>query len=328
MKQISNVLCAVSLLAMVSCSNKSEEAATIRLTSVEADIEGTPLTRMSNTSFDKEDAIGISVVASDDYLTTGDNVKYVTLNGDGKFDADEDPICYADDKTASFIAYYPYTESENISDGKISVNTTKQADQKEFDYLYGTTNGSMNNVRGIRITFTHRMAKITFNIKAGNGVSADDIPSKLGSTYRVEGLKLTGTFNSLNGTAEVAEDAKASTLTPSIENTSIIILPQSPEEDLALAITYNGVDYTTTAAVPEGGFVAGNNYLYNVTVDLKSVRVSNSTIIDWNPKEQDGVNAQFPYEMEDETDDFDFSWGEEYNFDVEEDEDVEKDETE
>jgi hypothetical protein len=292
--KLKNILFATAAATLTACTNDSDGIVAELPLTVDANISGAVTTRMYNTTWEANDSIGISVSNNNGGLTSGTNMKYITTAGDGKFTSTT-PIYFKDTKTVAFSAYYPYTDSTNISSSNlITVSTADQSKQKTFDYLFGTGSGTLVNTGGIPMTFDHMMAKITFKISAGNGASADNsFSDNLGATYKVKGLKHTGTFKVTDGsTAVTATDA--ADLSVNKDTASIIILPQTPTE-LKLVVTYNSTDYTATVTVPDGGFQAKNNYIYSVKVNETGLVVSSSTINNWTDSPQADADAEYEY---------------------------------
>jgi hypothetical protein len=293
---------------------------------VNANITDVSNTRVGTTSFDVDDVIGVSVKSNNNGLTVGTNVKYTaeavtssdSNNGKIVFKSTS-PIYFADGKTVTFSAYYPYNADVKSGSTAITLNTTGQtasdAKQSDYDFLYAEKDGSVADKDGISMTFSHKMAKLTFTFVAGSGVKDDtSFFTNFTGTYKVEGLKHNGKFDTADGTTSFATDAKAEDITPAVpaqntevtgsketKSSSIIIYPQSPET-VKVTLTYNGVGYIATLGLPTDGFTAGNNYAYTVTLNQTGLTISEASITDWVTKDQTGVNAEYeyPYDIKDQ----------------------------
>ena len=97
-----------------------------------------------------------------------------------------------------------------------------------IDFLYATTEAGRNNP-DVNFAFSHQMSRIDFSFEGKDGLTLDDI------TYTLIGLKLKGTFNTIDGTTAVVEDAPALALSQKVmagENmrTSLIVFPQKVSE--------------------------------------------------------------------------------------------------
>jgi hypothetical protein len=325
-----NLVLAVAALALAACNNENEAVVTPVALTVNANITDVSNTRVGTTSFDANDVIGVSVKSNNNYdgLTEGTNVKYTaeavssTDSNNGKIVfKSTTPIYFADGKTVTFSAYYPYNADVKSGSTAITLNTTGQtatdAKQSDYDFLYAEADGSVADKDGISMTFSHKMAKLTFTFVAGSGVKDDaDFFKNFTGTYKVEGLKHDGKFDTADGSTSFATDAKAEDITPAVpgENTavtngketnpsSIIIYPQTPEDKtVKVTLTYNEVAYIATLGLPTDGFTAGNNYAYTVTLNQTGLTISESTIVDWVTKDQTGVDAEYeyPYDIKDQ----------------------------
>jgi hypothetical protein len=323
-----NLVLAVAAFALAACNNENEAVMTPVALTVNANITDVSNTRVGTTSFDAADVIGVSVKNNNSGLTEGTNVKYTaeavssTDSNNGKIVfKSTSPIYFADGKTVTFSAYYPYNADVTDKATAISLNTTGQTEstQSDYDFLYAEADGSVADKDGISMTFKHKMAKLTFTFVAGSGVKSDDNfftnLTKAG-TYKVEGLKHNGKFDTADGTTTIASDAKAEDITPTVpaqntevtgsketKSSSIIIYPQSPEaKTVKVTLTYNDVAYIATLGLPTDGFTAGNNYAYTVTLNQTGLTISEASITDWVTKDQTGVNAEYeyPYDIKDQ----------------------------
>jgi hypothetical protein len=324
-----NLVLAVAALALAACNNENEAVMTPVALTVNANITDVSNTRVGTTSFDATDVIGVSVKSNNNGLTEGTNRKYTaeavtssdSNNGKIVFKS-TNPIYFADGKTVTFSAYYPYNADVKSGSTAITLNTTGQtasdAKQSDYDFLYAEKDGSVADKDGISMTFSHKMAKLTFTFVAGSGVKDDaNFFKNFTGTYKVEGLKHDGKFDTADGSTTIATDAKAEDITPAVpgenknaaegsvetESSSIIIYPQSPEDKtVKVTLTYNDVAYIATLGLPSDGFTAGNNYAYTVTLNQTGLTISEASITDWVRKDQTGVNAEYeyPYDIKDQ----------------------------
>jgi hypothetical protein len=308
--KLKSIFFAATALTLAACSNESETGADalVALT-VNANIEEQVTSRATETAFEKDDAIGISVTSSSsETATTGTNVKYVSSDG-SKFAVatNVDPIYFKDNKTVSFSAYYPYSADVTSSSTTLSPSTKYQDKQAEFDFLYGTGSGDISSSAkgGIEMSFKHVMSKLTFTLAAGTGIGNETtLKSGLSTTYKISGLIQDGSFDTAKGVATTStsattvddweislptEDGNISSLV-----SSLILYPQSPGT-LTIALTFNNVTYTASVTAPSSGFIAGNNYTYTLTLNQTGLTVSKSTITAWSTQNQTGVNAEYEY---------------------------------
>ena len=282
-------------LALVACNNDNEnlngDPVAAQFT---ADIA--PATRASGTTWTAGDRIGITDIGNDSQYG---NVPFILKNG--KFEAEGKVIYIEDTKTHTFRAYYPY----NAVGGILTATTdaTAQQNQPAIDFLFasGATGDKSNPVvsftdktakGGEDNSFHHRMSQITLTFEAGDGVDFSVVKPE---RYTLDGLILTGTFNTADGIATADDGAQAEALAMELADgnltSSVILFPQTTAS-LPLVVNYNGEEYHATFTVPEGALQAGNNYTYTVKVHNKAVEVSKATITPWHDVEGGNASAE------------------------------------
>lgn len=186
-------MCAVAALLMTACSNEEDTGISspveARFTASIADVA---VTRAANTSWDKGDRIGITGKTG---AKTYTNIGYCTPDGDGKFEPINEAatIYYQDKNWVSFTAYYPYTEG--AKNPTLSANTKDQQSQKNFDFLYGTGGGAVED--DAELTFKHKMAKLVLHVVAGKDVTKADIEKATLSIGNF--MYFDGSFDASNG---------------------------------------------------------------------------------------------------------------------------------
>ena len=280
---------ALALLAgaMVSCSTE-DTAPTTANGKVAVQFTGgiSVNTRASGTTWDNGDRIGITDIGNDSQYG---NVPFILKNG--KFEAEGKVIYIEDAKTHTFRAYYPY----NAAGGILTATTdaTAQQNQPAIDFLFasGATGDKNNPVvsftdktakGGEDNSFHHRMSQITLTFEAGDGVNFSVVKPE---RYTLDGLLLTGTFNTADGIATADNGLQTGELTMNLADgnltSSIILFPQTVAS-LPLVVNYKGQEYHATLTMPEGALQAGNNYTYTVKVRNKVLEVSEATIAKWN----------------------------------------------
>ena len=285
---------ATLVLALAACNNDNEN---LNGDPVAAQFTANiaPATRASGTTWTGGDRIGITDIGNDSQYG---NVPFILKNG--KFEAEGKVIYIEDTKTHTFRAYYPY----NAAGGILAATTdaTAQQNQPAIDFLFasGATGDKNNPVvsftdktakGGEDNSFHHRMSQITLTFEAGAGVDFSVVKPE---RYTLDGLKLTGTFNTADGIATADNGAQTGELTMELADgnltSSVILFPQT-KASIGLSVYYNSQPYTATLTIPDGALKAGNNYTYTVTVRNKDLSISSATISDWNPVNGGNVNA-------------------------------------
>ena len=271
-------------LALAACNNDNEilngDPVAAQFT---ADIA--LATRASGTTWDNGDRIGITDIGND---TQYGNVPFILKNG--KFEAEGKVIYFEDTKTHTFRAYYPY----NAAGGILTATTdaTAQQNQPAIDFLFasGATGDKNNPVvsftdktakGGEDNSFHHRMSQITLTFEAGDGVNFSVVKPE---RYTLDGLLLTGTFNTADGIATADNGLQTGELTMNLADgnltSSIILFPQTVAS-LPLVVNYKGQEYHATLTMPDGALLAGNNYTYTVKVNATGLTLEGCTIGSW-----------------------------------------------
>lgn len=324
MKQIRNyslLASAMLTFAFTACNNNEIETIPYEgpvPVQVIAGIDGA-MTRASDTSWEKGDAIGISC-SSTNNVTKYDNMKYVTANGDGTFTHYDgttenlaNGIFFQGTSPVTFSAYYPFTGTEGSkpgTDGKISGNTGSQStNQNKIDYLYAgglTTTYETPTISfsGTDTKFKHKMArlKLVLETSADAGFSADDVK---GGTYVLGGLKHEGTFNVTDGTAEAAsnvtavDDWSVSDKCPSVyangqRTYTMILYPQTVTKALPFTATISSQNYKNEADIKftDNKLLAGTSYTFTITIKKDKLVVSGCTIEGWGTEQTGSGDAK------------------------------------
>lgn len=295
-------------LALAACTNDNEPTAPDNgpmAAQVNASIEGTT-TRASGTEWAVGDQIGISSVSSG--LTQYENIPY---RYDGSEFSPTDVAIYYQEaqEQVTFNAYYPFDGSTGTMPASIPATTTADDQtaekQPKIDFLFA--NGAMGSKANPTVNFTgnnafhHCMSQITLTFIEGSDMN---FPGSL-SGYKLKGLKLSGEFNSSNGTTqtkgEMADlDIELSDVeTENVDNKNqytaspVILYPQDMNGTIGIEVTVDGETYSATLTIPgnKKALEAGNNYTWPVTVSKTGMSVGQAEIWDWTPVQGDGTTA-------------------------------------
>ena len=219
-------------LALAACNNDNEILNNDGPVAARFIADIAPATRASGTTWTGGDRIGVTDIGND---TRYGNVPFILKYG--KFEAEEKVIYIEDVKTHTFRAYYPY----NAAGGTLAATTdaTAQQNQPAIDFLFasGATGDKNSPVvsftdktdkGGADNSFHHRMSRITLTFEAGDGVDFSMIKPE---RYTLDGLILTGTFNTADGIATADDGAQTGELTMELADgnltSSVILFPQT-----------------------------------------------------------------------------------------------------
>lgn len=278
----------VAAVAMTSCSNdidfgSSSEGSKLQ---VSANIDEVR-TRVSDTSWDANDAIGVS----DDGSNT--NVKFVTANGDGTFTSDQ-TIYLLGDESHSFTAYYPYSET--------ATENTTITFTEPTDFMYGTATATRQSPEA-KFTFAHKMSQLSFTVTDPALVttnSEDDSESETTTsaetTITLKGVVKGGTFDTKTGTVTPGTTTEDYKVTTTLGKAASFILPPQTFTDSKVQVTvsYNGKTYGGTINLEKSQ--EGNNIQYSLAVSKEnqsaSLTISSETITGWTSTDKGTVDME------------------------------------
>lgn len=113
------LMIATVAMLLTACSNDENEVNDGPVAAqVNAEIYNMATSRAYDDDWEKTDAIGISVASvANQGATAGTNVKYTRKSDNRGFEASS-PIYFQDKEEVTFRAYYPFTETAKMTDGK------------------------------------------------------------------------------------------------------------------------------------------------------------------------------------------------------------------
>lgn len=297
-------------LALTACNNDNEPAPSEVAAVITTNLGNHIQTRMADAQWAPNDAIGIFSLSDEMDGVTIDgkaqsnmavNLKY-TRTTSGGWDGGATAFRFKNPKapTVNFKAYYPHTESNLISDGKIgeidgaiSVDATDQSadGQTRFDFLYadknkegGTPSGDKDNPR-VNFQFTHSMAKVVIVLQPDK----TSVPTLGEMKPLLRGLKANGTFSLADGVVAVSNgDAvdlslknQTETDTEKQQSFVAIVPPQTASDDVYLTIESGDDTYLSAKILKSQELLAGHCYTVTITVKKVELVVESSDITNW-----------------------------------------------
>lgn len=260
---------------------------------------GSVQSRAFDQSWESGDEIGITGA-------NRTNVSYITNNGNGNFTVKTQgsQIYFQDDSEVTFTAYYPYNALEGGA-STINADTKVQTNQKGFDFLWAQASGK-KDAPNVSFNFSHKMAKVVFTVKPGDGMSYDEIKA---ASLSLGGFSHTGSFSINNGNTAVNGNAAADWVftggvAPVTYNDnektatfSLIFFPQKFGNPLAFLAELNlsgkilnlraDVDFTSANREKDGAnakneWVAGRQYNLSLILNKTNITLSECVINPWN----------------------------------------------
>lgn len=264
------------------------------------------LSRAIDQSWESGDAIGVTGA-----LRT--NVCYHTPEGDGNFTVKTagEEIYFQDANVVTFTAYYPWN---NLAESVVTIaaDTKEQNKQKSFDFLWATATGK-KDAPNVAFNFSHKMAKVVFTVKPGEGMDFNEFGNTILS---LDKFKHTGSFNVTDGTATASGNAETWVFTEfaksdETEKTltfSFIVFPQvldNPLDFLAEIKLSAGnpplnlkaaIDFTAANSEKDGNnarneWVAGRQYNLNITLNKTEIKLGECVINPWNVVAGDDISV-------------------------------------
>lgn len=262
--------------------------------------EGT--TRAAETHWDEGDQIGVYVqkkdgtIFVDDASTAGENLLY-TFNDGTNYETNGSTYrlfapskkIYISSDPVDVYGYYPYNASASLDPTAIPVSVEDQSSQERIDFMRARKTNVNNGNVSIELLFYHRLVKLVFNLKQGEGLLPDELADAtyLGVTISNQPYEATYnvytdafTFTQGHSNNIIYPVRAASATTGYVRTFEAIVLPNGPNNlqvDRTVTITfYRKSDDTivNTFKIPTAtNFVSGNKYTFNVTVNATSIDV-------------------------------------------------------
>lgn len=303
---------AAAAIVMVACNNEETDnwAGEIRLSSGLA-VQQVNSTRAANNiqseQFAKNAEIDVFInedVSTGETATTSYAQPLVyTAGGDGSMNTSPQPYYPTSGKDVNIYAYYPSGTVTSINAAEpveftVVADQSSDANYKASDLMYGTASNPVKRIKDdVNITFKHLLSKVTVTLKQGVG-----IPDLTGATVELLNVLPTTKLNPSKGTISGADEEKdkiAITVMKVTNNSNLsgsaVVVPQTLNQEVEgkrrfIKVTLNtgGVLYsqnlTDADNEPIGDIemTAGNEYKYEITVNLTSLDIT-SSITKWNP---------------------------------------------
>lgn len=246
------------------------------------------MSRATDTSFEPEDSIGVSMYTESGFVENATNVQYTTANG--KAFTSTNPMTWGaagSAKTVDFKGVYPY-KADAVADGKYSFTlaTDDGASLSDNDVMYSSMTDVAVGANNVNLTFTHKLVKVVMQVYNQN--------RKLlpGATVKINNQQTSGTLNLADGTVTSTGAADATldfASNPEVEGEyQTIVMPSAATQGRVITITYDNVDYP--CPVDMYAFDSGKKVIFSATLNPdgtvspgKTVTVS-ADVKDWEPE--------------------------------------------
>lgn len=272
------------------------------LASIKTQAEG--ITRASETAWEADDDIGVTVTSRgsstifpDGDKTKGENLPY-TFNDGTNYDTygtfyrlftPKSTKVYLTSTFVDVYGYYPYksTLPEHDPMTVIPINVSNQTSQKAIDFMRAKKGNVSNANTAIELLFYHRLVKLIFNLKQGEGLLTDELKDAPYLSMSIKDQPTEATYNifedkcnNMGTFQDITLVQAASAPTGYVRTFEAIVLPNgnsNPASDRTVSVTFyrNSEDkIVNTFKIPISTyFESGYKYIYNVTVNATSLQV-------------------------------------------------------
>lgn len=269
-------------------NNPTQSAVQLRLKGNIASLA--PSTRVNADGFEADDKVGVYVSATGTLASSGnmlDNTAFTYAGGNLTAPEGKEIYWGSPDVRLSVWAYYPYaTNIANLAEYPFAVEADQSTATNFYnsDFITAKATNLAPQAEAVNLIFNHSLSKINITLKAGDGITADELAAAEKNFY-ISGLATSGTINLTTGTATTSE-AKT-TITPFASdgvNYSAIVYPQEGEVTFRMEMAGDTYTYTTDV-----DFAAGYQYQFNLTIntwEAPEMTISNATINTWEDGEE------------------------------------------
>lgn len=218
-------------------------------------------------------------------LAGGDAVKYIISGSDGDAKAAEGakPIYWEKTEEATITSWWPYSTSKQTVDVK-----DQSKGIEPFDFLRAEATG---DYRGpVSLTFRHQMARISYTLIAGDGITAEELDEAV--------VKLRGNAGAVvdKGTVEAATDGVTSEITPFSDprthSGDVLLPPQDLSDSPMIDVTVGASRFSYIPAEGQAELKAGLRYNYRITVNARGISVDAVTGAQWTDGGSENINSR------------------------------------
>jgi hypothetical protein len=298
---------AAAAIVMVACNNEETDnwAGEIRLSSGLA-VQQVNSTRAASNIQSGQFAAGEKIdvfineaVNAGETATTSYTQPLVyTAGGNGSMSTSDQPYYPTSGKNVNIYAYYPSGTVTSI-DANAEVDFTVVADQssdanyKASDLMYGTPdkNPVGRTKNDVNITFKHLLSKVTVTLKQGAGIK-NLTNAKVELLNVLPTTKLNPSAGTISGAQGDETDITVMDKGTNLSGSAVVV-PQTLNQEvegkrrfIRVTLETGGVLYSQNLTDSEGQTIediemtAGNEYKYEITVNLTSLDIK-SSITEW-----------------------------------------------
>lgn len=201
----------------------------------------------------------------------------------------------ASPKDADNAFYWKNTDEARVSAWTPDIESeTDISDQSggyaAFDVLYASAIGRYD--QAINLRFIHRMAKIEVILKAGEGITEEELE---GATVTIFGDPLTHSTAGLVSPGDQSDGEIKPYYDAATKKYEALVPPQDMTGKPLIRISIGSNDFTytpETEAAGKFGFFGGKRYAYNITVKANGIDVQSVTSGTWVANGEENVTSK------------------------------------
>lgn len=280
-------------LFFAACSERKMEANVN--SEVEVKLASQILTRVSNSQWEANDEVGVFMYLYGEKLSdasicnNANNCKYLaTTTGELSPATELDRMYYPTDKNVSFIAYYPFGNTEGYS---VNLDVKQQDEPAEIDFLYSNNleNATVTSSTQ-QLTFSHQLSRIIFNIKADNSLNKNELTDL---TVTIRDAVSDATFSLVDGSLVLGTqkvDMRLPTSTSEgVVRAEGIMIPQDCTDGTIIISLTSGKNFYFNLK-DKNLWEGGKQYLYEIELTASTVGANlSATISEWEDGEAGDV---------------------------------------
>lgn len=265
-----NLLWLPAVLLMAACG-KEEEGSVVSSMPIQFSAE-ISASRVTGDSWDIGDRVGISM--SGESAETKLNLPYVTVQTDGKFNAEGEELRFPDTPSdVVFHAYYPYGE---ISNDLMTFNVDGKTD---ILWAEKTVSAEEQTAAAVSLEFSHVLSKVLVKT---TGFDEDVSVALEGASYNQ------GTLNIMDGTVAGAGEQEVISFTLLATSNpgefSAIFLPEATAGTKTLVVTSESEGREWRYDLSSFTFEGGTQNIYEIDRSNAGIKFTNK-IIPWTSGE-------------------------------------------
>ena len=201
----------------------------------------------------------------------------------------------ASPKDADNAFYWKNTDEARVSAWTPDIESeTDISDQSggyaAFDVLYASAIGRYD--QAINLRFIHRMAKIEVILKAGEGITEEELE---GATVTIFGDPLTHSTAGLVSPGDQSDGEIKPYYDAATKKYEALVPPQDMTGKPLIRISIGSNDFTytpETEAAGKFGFFGGKRYAYTITVKANGIDVQSVTSVTWVANGEENVTSK------------------------------------